>query len=101
MLFYRKDILAELGLEVPQTWDDVVAIIPSEEREYEFGLRANIGTYQMFLYQESLVQGRRDHDQPRCEVAVEHSELTQLYTLHNLLYEYNEANRFRMGEMPC
>ena len=27
MLFYRKDILAELGLEVPQTWDDVYAII--------------------------------------------------------------------------
>ena len=26
--FYRKDILASLGLEVPETWDDVLAMLP-------------------------------------------------------------------------
>lgn len=104
MLFYRKDILAELGLEVPQTWDDVVAIIPELKKEnMEFGLRANIGTYQMFLYQKGVPLFKEDVIMTNldAEVAVEtFRELTQLYTLHNLLYEYNEANRFRMGEMP-
>lgn len=39
VLFYRKDILQELGLEVPQTWDDVIRIIPELQKRYmEFGL---------------------------------------------------------------
>ena len=38
MLFYRKDVLAELGLEVPQTWEDVYAIIP-ELQEATPGIR--------------------------------------------------------------
>ena len=104
MLFYRKDILAELGLEVPQTWDDVVAIIPELKKEnMEFGLRANIGTYQMFLYQKGVPLFKEDVIMTNldAEVALEtFRELTQLYTLHNLLYEYNDTNRFRMGEMP-
>lgn len=38
MLFYRKDIFVELGLDVPQTWDDVVDIIRSlSENELEMG----------------------------------------------------------------
>ncbi|THF83358.1 extracellular solute-binding protein [Cohnella fermenti] len=29
VLFYRKDILDRLGLDVPQTWDDVYALLPT------------------------------------------------------------------------
>ncbi|HHX01437.1 MAG TPA: extracellular solute-binding protein [Firmicutes bacterium] len=104
MLFYRKDILAELGLEVPQTWEDVYAIIPELQKEnMDFGLRANTGTYQMFLYQQGVPLFKEDVIMTNldAEVAVQtFKDLTQLYTLHNLLYEYNEANRFRTGEMP-
>ena len=28
VMFYRKDILAEFGLEVPETWDDLYRILP-------------------------------------------------------------------------
>ena len=28
MLFYRQDILDELGIEGPQTWDEVLQVIP-------------------------------------------------------------------------
>jgi len=46
MLFYRKDVLAELGLEIPQTWDDVLAIIPELKKEnLEFGLKPNLNIY--------------------------------------------------------
>ncbi len=46
MLFYRKDIFVELGLDVPQTWDDVVDIIRSlseNELEMGFGQTAAVG----------------------------------------------------------
>lgn len=39
VLFYRKDIFQELGLKVPQTWDDVVKLIPELHKQYmDFGL---------------------------------------------------------------
>ena len=54
MLFYRKDVLQDLGLEVPQTWDEVYAIIPELQKEnLEFGLHPNMNTYQMMLYQKA------------------------------------------------
>jgi len=30
--FYRRDILEQLGLSVPQTWDEVIAILPELQR---------------------------------------------------------------------
>ena len=27
MMFYRKDILTELGLDIPRTWDDIYRIL--------------------------------------------------------------------------
>lgn len=104
MLFYRKDILAELGLEVPQTWDDVYAMIPELQKEnMDFGLRPDMGTYQMFLYQKGVPLFKEDVIMTNLdsEVAVQtFKELTNLYTLHNMLLAYDEANRFRTGEMP-
>ncbi len=39
MLFYRLDILNELGLEIPQTWDDVMNLIPDLQKEnMNFGM---------------------------------------------------------------
>lgn len=104
MMFYRKDVLAEMGLEVPQTWDDVYAIIPELQKEnMDFGLRPNMSTYQMFLYQQGVPLFKEDVIMTNLdsEIAVQtFKELTNLYTLHNMLLDYNEANRFRTGEMP-
>jgi len=39
MMFYRKDILEEMGLGIPQTWEDVVKIIPELQKDHmNFGL---------------------------------------------------------------
>ena len=39
MLFYRKDVLYELGLEIPQTWDDVANTLAVLNKNHmEFGL---------------------------------------------------------------
>lgn len=38
VLFYRKDILNALGLSVPDTWDDVIAMLPTLSRyDMDFG----------------------------------------------------------------
>jgi ABC-type glycerol-3-phosphate transport system substrate-binding protein len=39
VMFYRTDILAEKGLAVPQTWNDVARLIPDLQKEHmNFGL---------------------------------------------------------------
>ena len=52
MMFYRKDILAELGLEVPQTWQDVkVAMTVLAKNQMEFGMLPSEQVFAMLLYQ--------------------------------------------------
>jgi|LSQX01.2.fsa_nt_gb ABC-type glycerol-3-phosphate transport system substrate-binding protein len=42
VLFYRKDILYDLGLGIPETWDDVLQIIPElQKKNMNFGLPIN------------------------------------------------------------
>ena len=52
MMFYRKDILAEIGLEVPETWDDVkVAMSVLSKNQMEFGMLPGEQTFAMLLFQ--------------------------------------------------
>ena len=49
MMFYRKDALANLGISVPQTWDDLLTAVPVlQSSNMLIGLTRN---YNMFLYQ--------------------------------------------------
>ena len=51
-MFYRKDILAEIGLEVPRTWDEVqVAMTVLSKNQMEFGMLPGDQVYAMLLYQ--------------------------------------------------
>ena len=129
MLFYRKDILAEKGLAVPQTWEDVMAIIPELQKDnLSFGLpvshplkfvdlgvgqvSASVGslsasggvfTFLTFLYQngEELYLEDGIATNLDSEVAVEaFSRWTDLYELYDLPLMYDLANRFRTGEIP-
>jgi len=50
MLFYRKDILDSLGLEVPQTWEDVYDMLPTlAQNHYDFFIPQ--GIYLSLFYQ--------------------------------------------------
>ena len=45
MLYYRADILHDLGLDVPKTWDDVRALLPVlQANGMSFGMPANANT---------------------------------------------------------
>lgn len=112
MLFYRKDILHEIGLEPPDNWDEVrSAIAQLSQFHMEFGLSvggpamldATDMAYFMFLFQQG---GRLYNDDATrsdldSDVALNaFRDFTRFFTDYNLPREYNFVNRFRMGEMP-
>ncbi len=101
MMFYRTDILTELGLEVPETWDDLLALIPVLQfNNMTIGMTQN---YQIFMYQmgEELWADdgmRINLDSNKSLEAFE--TMCNMFTQYSLPISYSAANRFRTGEMP-
>lgn len=101
-MFYRRDILTELGLKVPGTWDELYSILPVLQRN---NMTVGIG-YNIFftlLYQRGLPMYKADGVETYLdsETAIRtFRELTELFSLYDLLIEFNAENRFRLGEMP-
>ncbi len=103
MLFYRQDVLDELHLQVPNTWDDLYYIIPElQKHNVQVGMTPNL-VFEMLLYQNGgqYYQGDGiavDIDSP---VGIEaFKKWTELYTNYKLPREFDFVNRFRTGEMP-
>lgn len=112
MLFYRIDVMEELGLRVPQTWDDVFDILPVIQKNHmEFGIPvsttqypgAGMTSFCMLLYQrdgrlykEGGIASGLDEE----ESIEAFKNWTELYLNYKLPLEYDFANRFRIGEMP-
>ena len=101
MMFVRIDILAELGLEIPKTWEELMATIPTlQANNMEIGLPTD---YTIFLYQQGgelfADDGMRvDLDSKVALGAFE--KMCNLFTVYSFPYTYDGANRFRTGEMP-
>lgn len=104
VMFYRQDILTELGLDIPQTWEDVHKIIPVLQRHHmQFGLAADISTMLMFLYQKGIALYKEDGIQTNLdsETAVRtFIDVANFFTIYDLPLTFNVENRFRLGEMP-
>lgn len=110
MLFYRTDVMDELGLTVPETWNDVITILPDlAEHNLAFGLAsmADVATtlsiYSMFLYQHGGQLYTDDGTATAMDTdeAIEAFELLCLfYTDYGCEVTYDFLNRFRIGEMP-
>lgn len=118
MLFYRKDILEELGLEVPNTWEEFLNIIPDLQKNHmEVGLPLlqkpqhpgevqNLipnQTFTMMLYQEDGELYRNDGKESALDsdISMEvFKNWTSLYTNYKLPLEFDFPTRFRTGEMP-
>ncbi|MBQ8345616.1 MAG: extracellular solute-binding protein [Clostridia bacterium] len=101
MMFVREDILAELGLDIPETWDDVKAAIPVlQANNMQIGMHNDVN---IFLYQmdgELFADGgmRINLDS---NVALEAFDtMCGMFTENSFPYKYDFANRFRTGEMP-
>ncbi|MEF2243712.1 extracellular solute-binding protein [Paenibacillus sp. IITD108] len=103
MLFYRQDILNELGLEVPQTWTDMYSIIPElQKRNMELAL-PHTTVFEGMLYQSGgqFYQADGIATDIDSSVGIEtFRRWTELYTNYKLPLEFDFINRFRTGEMP-
>ncbi len=101
MMFYRTDIIAELGLEIPETWDDLLAMIPVLQfNNMEIGMSQD---YQMYMYQmgEELWTDDGMRINLDSNLSLESFEtMCNMFTQYSLPVSYDFANRFRTGEMP-
>ncbi len=101
MMFVRTDILADLEIDIPQTWDEVLAAVPVlQANNMEIGMSTSVN---LFLYQmggELFADGgmRINLDS---NVALDAFEkMCNMFTMYSFPYTYDFANRFRTGEMP-
>lgn len=101
-LYYRKDIIKDLGINLPETWDElrdyVLPIL--NQNSMQFSLPAS---YDMFLYQHGgryyNEEGSKSAlDSPEAYAAFK--EMCEMFTNYGIPISANFFNRFRTGEMP-
>lgn len=116
MLFYRKDVLDQLDLEIPQTWDEVSNLLAVLSKNHmQFGLPVvaqaavqgqNIppnSMYAALLFQNGGQLYRNDGKESDLDsrIGIEtFKQWTEFYTDYKLEREYDFSNRFRTGQMP-
>lgn len=103
VLFYRKDILKQLGLDVPNTWDDVYRMLPTLlQNQYNFYV--DPGDFTPFFFQNGVELYTQDGlgtglDSP--EAFRSYKQWTDFYNRHGLdRVVQSFYNQFRRGEMP-
>ncbi len=115
VMFYRNDILKDLGVEAPDTWLDLIDMlptlqqnnlevaIPSTERLIGGTANPDLSTFIALLYQNggSMYNDTLTKSTLASEAGVKAFELyTSFYSDYGLPVAYDFANRFRSGEMP-
>ncbi len=115
MMFYRTDVLEELGYtEAPESWDELINMLPDLQRKYlEVGLilPSNISsqvfdagnTFVLLMLQtgQSLYNESFTATTFETEAAVEaFTKWTKFYTVYDFDQTYDAFTRFRTGEMP-
>ena len=110
VLFYREDVLEELGLSVPDTWSDVIAMLPTIQGNnmsvgvpYPDITSVDMSVLNSLIYQNGGAiydeEGKRTTIDSESGVAA--FELyTSLYNDYGLPTVFDFVSRFRSGEMP-
>ncbi len=109
MLFYRMDVLAELGQEVPETWSQLLSLLPVlQTNNMSIGVSYTLAL-EFMLYQKGGNMWKY-YDIPEyagsqigldSDVALESFEyVCRLFSDYSFPVSYDAANRFRTGEMP-
>jgi ABC-type glycerol-3-phosphate transport system substrate-binding protein len=113
VMFYRKDIFEELNLPIPDTWDELINILPVIQKNnmnvgvpsVATNVQANID-FSNFLAHLFQRDGRMyNEDSSRTlldsETAIEAFDVyTKFFTHYKTPVVYDFVNRFRTGEMP-
>ncbi len=101
MMFIRTDILVNLGIEIPKTWEDIyIAQSMLESNNMEIGVTTD---YKIFLYQmggELFADGGMRINLDSTVGLDAFETMCNMFTQYSFPYKYEAANRFRTGEMP-
>lgn len=107
MLFYREDILKDIGAKVPTTWEEVKALIPVlQKNNYDFYMpTTNLFPSVLYQYGGDLYLGNALDYGIESGLATEEAmeafkDFTDFFTCYKLLVSADFSNRFRTGEMP-
>lgn len=106
MMFYRKDVFADLNIKVPNTWDEFDQVLPViQENNMTVGIAAGVNTdlFFTFIMQNEGEIYYEDGSQTYFEeqYAVDaFTKWTNYYTLYDFPLSYSWYTRFRNGEMP-
>ena len=111
VMFYRKDILEELEIEVPQTWDEVINLLPTiQGNNMEIGIPSPTSTTlpDLSLYYTLLYQNGTDvYDEDAKQTIIDNeagvnafAQYTSFFTDYGMPTEYDFVSRFRSGQMP-
>lgn len=118
VLYYRTDVFKELGIDVPRTWGDVIALSHTlSKNNMEFGIPTDpgnmitsntsvlnlVGMYMSIYKQRGLEIYANDGEYCLLDSAESIDAFrffTNLYSNYGFPLTYNFMNRFRTGEMP-
>ncbi len=119
MMFYRKDMLSDIGITAPpETWDDLIDMLPAIQRKYmQPGLilptnvngnavapSTEVGhTFALLMLQSGTNYYNADQTATNFDSveAVNAFDMwTKFYTTYNFDQTYDAFSRFRTGEAP-
>ena len=113
VMFYRKDILEELDIELPDTWDDLINILPIiQKNNMNVGIpsvasnelaNVDFSNFLAHLFQRggSLYNEDGSRTLLDSEIAIDaFDSYTKFFTHYKTPMTYNFINRFRTVEMP-
>lgn len=114
VLFYRTDVFQDLGLTVPDTWDDFYQVLARlQKNNLEVGIpeinALNMGVSDgVFTFDKLLLQKGESYYNSRLTATTFSSEAAyqafeewvNLYKVYGLSRQYDFYSRFRSGEMP-
>ena len=102
MMFVRTDILADYGLNVPQTWDELIkAAAILQRNSIEVGIPSHTGMFLTLLMQQGGELFEEDYKTALdSQEALDAFELwTSFFAKYSFPLSYDFYNRFRSGEM--
>ncbi len=100
-MFCRNDILSQLDLKVPETWDDLMSMVPVLQfNNMEIGMAQD---FSLFLYQEGGSYWKDEGMASNFDstLALDSFEyMCNMFTQYSLPVNFDPSNRFKTGEMP-
>jgi len=110
VLFYRKDVLEELEVVPPDTWDELIALLPTiQGNNMSVGISyPDIATVDLSILNSLIYQnGGQIYDEEGKKTLIDEESGVTAFKLYTSLYNdyglptvFDFVSRFRSGEMP-